>query len=62
MIWGITTEEAVRRIEAREARGFIAWWPKQLKDGKWCWLERYTREYWSSWGCSGYDYHLYVEK
>lgn len=57
MIWGKTVDEKSDIEFNRERRGFFALWPKRLYNGQWLWLQRYWRKYWSSWGCSGYDYY-----
>lgn len=55
MIWGKTYKEK-REIKAEKDKNWFVWYPVRLINGRWCWFERVSREYWTSWESSGYDY------
>jgi len=55
MIWGKTNVER-QRLEREKNAHWFAWFPVELKDGRWAWLEYLEREPFSSWGGSGYYY------
>ncbi len=55
MIWGKTDKQR-KEIQDQKDRNWFAWRPIHLVDGRWCWLQRVSREFWVTWGGSGYNY------
>lgn len=56
MIWGKTYKQQQEERDRKNANWF-AWHPVHLEDGRWCWLERVKRNYWHSYGNSGWEYY-----
>ncbi len=44
MIWGETYKQRSSRMH-RQTK-YFAWWPVQLDDGRWAWIEKVMRTWW----------------